>query len=59
MIIDEETKTDKEPGVKVMRSIDKFVVDRVKDKKKLKVATPKFAMKNVEKVKHKSQIKNK
>lgn len=55
--IDEETETDEEPEVIVMRSIAKSVSDRVKDKKKLKVVTPKYKMRNAEKVKHKYHIK--
>lgn len=54
--IDEETETDEEPVVIVMRSISRFVADRVKDKKKQKIVTPKSAKKNNEKAKHESPI---
>lgn len=49
--IDEETKTDEESAVKIMRSIVKYVADRVKDKKMLKVVTLKSVLNNDEKVK--------
>lgn len=52
--IDEETEIDEEPIVIVMRSIVKFVLDRVKNKKKQKTVTPKSTTKITEMEKKKS-----
>lgn len=56
MSIDKETETDKKSLVVMMKSITKSLVDRVKDKKQLKIITHKSSKKNTEKAKQNSLI---
>lgn len=48
MGVDEETETDEEPVVIVMKSITRSVADRVKEKKKEKDVPHKTSIKNTE-----------
>lgn len=45
--VDEKTKADEEPVVTMMKSIARYVADRVKEKKKEKDVNPKSSMKDI------------
>lgn len=54
MEVDEKTENGEETNLIVMKSITRYIADRVKEKKNHKDVTPKSSMKNTEVVKEKN-----